>query len=193
MSVAYGIEIQPHKDPYVTLAEDGVEPLLVALVPGAFLVDAFPFLKHIPSWFPGAGFKKKARLWKELALKMVNEPFSAAKKMINTGEYIPSFVSLSLDRIHNSDDSDLVHQEKERVIREAAGSMYLAGADTTVAALCSFIFAMALSPEVQQKGQEELDRVLPPGRLPTFDDENSLPYVTAIVWEALRWQNVTPL
>uniref|UniRef100_A0A0W0F4A8 Cytochrome P450 n=1 Tax=Moniliophthora roreri TaxID=221103 RepID=A0A0W0F4A8_MONRR len=192
MSVAYGIEIQPHKDPYVTLAEDSVEPLLFALVPGTFLVDSFPFLKHVPSWFPGAGFKRKARVWKEQASKMVNEPFLAAKKMIDTGKFMPSFISLSLDRIHDSDDSARL-EEKEKVIREAAGSMYLAGSDTTVAALCSFIYAMTLSPEIQRKAQEELDSVIPPGRLPAFDDEKSLPYVTAIVWEALRWQNVTPL
>ncbi|KAK7047634.1 hypothetical protein VNI00_006402 [Paramarasmius palmivorus] len=190
MSTAYGINTQPHDDPYVTLAEEAITPLLHALVPGSFLVDAMPSLKHVPSWMPGAGFKRKARVSKELALRMVNEPFLAGKKKMDSGEFIPSFISTSLQKIHDDDDS--VRQEKERIIREAAGSMYLAGADTTVAAICSFLYAMAISPEAQRKAQQEIDRVVQ-GRLPTFDDENSLPYITAVVWESLRFQNVTPL
>ena len=41
--------------------------------------------------------------------------------------------------------------------------------------------------------QEELDRVLPPGQLPDFTYESSLPYITAIVKEVLRWHPVTPV
>jgi len=46
--------------------------------------------------------------------------------------------------------------------------------------------------EVQQKAQEELDRVLQ-GRLPQLSDEADLPFTTAVVKEILRWQPVTPL
>lgn len=50
---------------------------------------------------------------------------------------------------------------------------------------------MVQFPEVQTKAQEELDRVCA-GRLPTFEDVNALPYVEAIVREALRWNPVFP-
>jgi cytochrome P450 len=40
-------------------------------------------------------------------------------------------------------------------------------------------------PEVQKKAQEELDRVLG-GRLPEFQDESNLPYVSALAKETLR-------
>lgn len=39
---------------------------------------------------------------------------------------------------------------------------------------------MAMFPEVQKKAQEELDRVIGPGRLPDYGDINSLPYVRVI-------------
>ena len=42
-------------------------------------------------------------------------------------------------------------------------------------------------PEVQTKAQEQIDRVIGSGRLPTFDDRASLPYIDCIVWECLRW------
>ena len=82
MSIAYGLEIQPDDDPYVKTAEQGVRPLMAAAIPGAFLVDAFPFLKQVPKWFPGAGFQKKAKAWKKLARIMIEVPFAVAKKNI---------------------------------------------------------------------------------------------------------------
>ena len=82
MSIAYGLEVQPDDDPYIKTAEQGVRPLVVAAVPGAFLVDVLPFLKHVPEWFPGAGFQKKAKAWKKLAHTMIEVPFAAAKKNI---------------------------------------------------------------------------------------------------------------
>ena len=46
-------------------------------------------------------------------------------------------------------------------------------------------------PEFQTKAQAEIDRVLQ-GALPAFGDEESLPYVTAILLEVFRWKPVTP-
>lgn len=50
---------------------------------------------------------------------------------------------------------------------------------------------MILFPEVQTKAQAEIDAVCK-GHLPTFDDFDGLPYVHAIVNEALRWNPVVP-
>ena len=52
---------------------------------------------------------------------------------------------------------------------------------------------MLLYPDVQKCAQEELDAVVGPNRLPQFTDRASLPYVNAVVKEALRWHNVAPL
>ena len=59
---------------------------------------------------------------------------------------------------------------------------------------------MTLNPEVQARAQAEIDAHLASeggeggiSRLPTWDDEDSLPYVAALVKEVLRWQQVTPL
>ncbi len=57
----------------------------------------------------------------------------------------------------------------------------------------SAFFALSLYPEVQRKAQAELDRVVGRGRLPDFDDLESLVYINAIVKEAMRWHTVTPL
>jgi cytochrome P450 len=52
--------------------------------------------------------------------------------------------------------------------------------------------AMCLFPKVQKKAQAQLDSILK-GRLPEFDDRPSLPYISAIVKETMRWQLVLPL
>ena len=82
MSVAYGIEIQQENDPYIQLAEDANHGVIVAAIPGRFLVDSIPVLKHVPAWFPGASFKQKAREWYKLTRMMVEVPYADAKKRL---------------------------------------------------------------------------------------------------------------
>ena len=52
---------------------------------------------------------------------------------------------------------------------------------------------MVLYPEVQKRAQEELDSVLGHGHLPQFGDEDSLPYLKAVLHEVVRWNPPTPL
>lgn len=89
MSVAYGIQTKEGDDPYIKTAEIGVHALAAAAIPGTFLVDTVPFLKHVPAWMPGAGFQVKAREWKRLARNMIELPFNAFKK--NVVRKLPGF------------------------------------------------------------------------------------------------------
>ncbi|KAM4054541.1 cytochrome p450 [Hirsutella rhossiliensis] len=43
-----------------------------------------------------------------------------------------------------------------------------------------------------RRAQEELDKVIGTGRLPTFDDLPSLTYVRAFIEEVLRWRSLAP-
>lgn len=56
-----------------------------------------------------------------------------------------------------------------------------------------FVLAITLNPEVQRKAQAEIDSVIGSDRLPNMSDQDSLPYVNAIIQEVFRWQPVTPL
>lgn len=51
---------------------------------------------------------------------------------------------------------------------------------------------MALNPEIQRCAQEEIDRVVGTHRLPDFSDREHLPYITAVMKEALRWHPPAP-
>ena len=52
---------------------------------------------------------------------------------------------------------------------------------------------MGLYPDVQKKARAEIDAVVGSDRLPTYEDQQSLPYIDAIVKEVLRWRPGIPL
>ena len=56
----------------------------------------------------------------------------------------------------------------------------------TVAVVLTFLLAMVLHPEVFQKAQEEVDRVIKQDRLPNLDDRDSLPYLDCALKESYR-------
>lgn len=59
--------------------------------------------------------------------------------------------------------------------------------------MSAFVLAILQHPEIQTKAQRQLDEVLGHGELPSFQDVQSLPYITALVKEVLRHNPVTPL
>ena len=92
----YGIRIRPKDDPYIQVAQKALEGISAAGSPGTFLVDTIPMcesltiiffymiygrpVKYVPEWMPGAGFKKKARLWRKPTVEMSVTPLMAVKK-----------------------------------------------------------------------------------------------------------------
>ena len=75
MKIEYGIAVQESDDPYISIAEEALNGVAQAGIPGAFWVDLFPILKYVPSWFPGAGFQKKAARWRKAINTMADKPF----------------------------------------------------------------------------------------------------------------------
>ncbi|KAJ3555210.1 hypothetical protein NP233_g12259 [Leucocoprinus birnbaumii] len=188
ISLAYGIPTKPENDPFIHLAEESMLASANAAIPGKFLVDVFSFLKYVPEWVPGAGFQRQAKEWKELWRRFKNTMFDTAEENIARGNAQHSFVSSCLEAVNEKADL-----EKQKVIiKETAITFLAAGADTVGATIVVFILAMVLNPDVQAKAQAELDRVLENGRLPEFSDQDSLPYLTALMKEVVRWQPANP-
>ncbi|KAF8513886.1 cytochrome P450 [Gautieria morchelliformis] len=196
MEVIYGIKVLPIGDPYIRIAEQAMEAVSELLNPGSFLVDTLPIcthseLKYVPEWMPGAGFKTKARVWRQVVTQALVVPFNACKKALREGKAIPSFTASLLEGIADLPEADVPQQED--AIQSTGAAAYLAGADTTTVALSWFILAMILYPDVQRKAQRELDEVVGADRLPTFEDRDSLLYMNAICKEIQRWRPVAPL
>ena len=86
IALAYGIDVKSENDPNIHYAEEAVKGLAGAANFSAFLVNSIPVLKYVPSWFPGAGWKKKAEVWSDWTVKMREIPFQQS---------LEQFVSLS--------------------------------------------------------------------------------------------------
>ncbi|GAW07580.1 cytochrome p450 [Lentinula edodes] len=160
------------------------------MTPTSTLLNSIPALKYIPEWFPGAGFKRKAREWARYSTIMRELPYAAAKKQILQGTARPSFTSYSLEKLAEGEE-DVAEQEQR--VQSTAATMYTGATDSTVSVLSTFILAMLANPEALKRAQEEIDSVVQSGEFPRFSDQERLPYVTAIVKETMRWKNVTPL
>lgn len=79
MRISYGIELQEPNDKYFQMVERVTMVGEEIMVPGRFLVEAMPWLRYLPVWFPGAGFKRYAAGANREILDTVNELFRTAK------------------------------------------------------------------------------------------------------------------
>ncbi|THH00014.1 hypothetical protein EW026_g2458 [Hermanssonia centrifuga] len=127
MRIAYGINVESKDDPYIVTAEHAVGSITATTNAGSYLVDTLPFLKHIPEWFPGATFKREAKIWRKSVMKMLYRPFDVVKKRMAS-----TLATLFPDGL-GKDGKDPSYMEG--VIRGALGSMYTGSGARTQAIL----------------------------------------------------------
>ncbi|KAF9261945.1 cytochrome P450 [Marasmius fiardii PR-910] len=193
LEVVYGYHIQDNNDSFVKVADTALVGMRETGIPGTFLVDYIPMLKHLPAWFPGPTFKSKAEAWARDTDRLRDNPWTILKQSMVDGTAVPSFSTRHLEKIGTSLSTSGNDSGMEEVIKNAAGVAFAGGADTTVSAILSFILAMTLNPQLQVRAQKELDEVVGSSRLPDFSDRDNLPYINAIYAETLRWNPVLPL
>jgi cytochrome P450 len=192
MAVSFGYEVLTDRenDRFVQLPEFVGSRGAELVLPGYTLVNVFPFLTHIPSWFPGASIQKVAVQIGEAMTEHKNGPFEYVKYKMATGASEDCILARILESRVRSDGSP---SDEDEVLKDAMATIYIAGVDTVWSVLTTFVLAMALHPLVQKKALEEIDTVVGFDRLPRFDDRGSLPYIEALYREVLRWRPVTPI
>ncbi|KAK2596620.1 hypothetical protein QQS21_006296 [Conoideocrella luteorostrata] len=181
---------QTAPDPLVELLHSVDGSFEASMIPLAWMVDILPLLRYLPEGFPFCDFQRTARLARHQLEKATEEPYLFVKQQMSRGNYNPSFVSRNIENVTQRGDLDA---EDEHDIKWSAFGMCQAGTDTVLSALRSFIIAMIMFPDVQRKAQDEIARVVGPGRLPTFEDRDDLPYMQALVKEVHRWGPVVPM
>lgn len=65
---------------YVTAAQRAIEGFSKGLIPGAYWVEYFPILRYIPSWVPGANFKKLAEEYVPHVMAATFKPYNEVKE-----------------------------------------------------------------------------------------------------------------
>ncbi|KAI0693296.1 cytochrome P450 [Cerioporus squamosus] len=210
VKVVYGLDIAKKNDPYIAMMEQVLEGG-EAFIPGRYFVEFLPILRHIPAWVPGAGFQKDFAFWRHAAQWVRNTMAEKAREGMADGTTSQSVVA---QLVANTDaEGSLSSSEDFEIAKNVALTSYegkvildllrrntdislqycgTGGADTTYSTLQVFFLAMAIYPDVQKKAQAELDAIVGPNRLPGHSDRPSLPYISAIVKETLRWGTVLP-
>lgn len=150
--------------------------------PGAYLVDVFPWMLHIPNFLAPWKRDLTDRRVKDEAFFV--DLVDRARKDMAAGKQTKSFARTWLESKEKWGLSD-------REVAWMLGSVFDASATSTSSAVMSFVLAMVRNPAWFAKLQEEVDRVVGPDRLPTMDDIPNLPLVRACVKETLRFYPVT--
>ncbi|EJD42957.1 putative CyP450 monooxygenase [Auricularia subglabra TFB-10046 SS5] len=187
MKLTYDIEVEGGENPWVALADLAVEVLSESVIFGNYMVDWLPILRHIPAWFPGAGFKILGQESREVSRRVRLGPLDWVMQQISQGKNGSSIAEMLIrDGLEGRPVPD-------DLTADATAIIYMGGTDTTVSVITAFFLCMVLHPEAQQFAQDEIDRVLGHGSLPELADREALPYVTAVLLEVIRLYPVLPL
>ncbi|KAM6489945.1 Cytochrome P450 [Amanita muscaria] len=190
MAMTFAYDVIPGKtNSFVELSQTAGKTLAKLALPGYTMINVVPVLRHIPPWFPFASTQKIAADLKKTAKVYWSEPFDYVRKSMAAGTSNECLVTNVLQRYGKNDGS----LDDEETVKEAIGTIYLAGVETLECAQKIFILAMALNTQVQKKAQEELDHFVGNDRFPTFEDRPSMPYIEAVYREVLRWRPVFPV
>ncbi|KAI0360720.1 cytochrome P450 [Trametes cingulata] len=185
LSIIYGYRVATDDDPHLKRAAETLDLLsnhIASAGAGLWLVDIFPPLRYLPSWFPGAGFKRQAADWKARIEECADAPYQRVKEEMERGTATPCYCTMLLGTAADAKD--------ELDIKWTASTMYIG---QTLTALCQFILAMIQYPSVMRRAQDEIDVLTGGKRLPTHEDRQLLPYVGALMKECLRWAAPVPL
>lgn len=82
MRVSYGQEDAEYNKKLVDLAGSLARDLMEYTTPGRLLVGAFHSLRFVPSWFPGAGWKRALEAMAATNIKLTTMPFNDTKDRI---------------------------------------------------------------------------------------------------------------
>ncbi|KAH7093668.1 putative O-methylsterigmatocystin oxidoreductase [Paraphoma chrysanthemicola] len=151
--------------------------------PNGYLADLLPPLSRLPTalqwWRPSANrkYERQRNIWMKY--------WNTLTSQMAAGDAPECFVKQFAEGDYKKQDIS------EAQAAFVAGTMIEAGSETTSSALNSAIKYLAKFPEAQMKAHEELSRVVGNGRVPTFDDEDALPFIRATVKEVLRIRPVT--
>ena len=71
--------------------------------------------------------------------------------------------------------------------------LFVAGSETTATAIRWAIVYILNFPEIKERLQSDIDKVVLTGSLPSLKDKCKLPYIEAFILETLRFANIVPL
>lgn len=153
------------------------------------IVDVMPWLQYFPNPIKTVfdNFKDLNREFYNFVLNKVVEH----RKTIQSStirDMTDAFI-LALD---NKESSTGTPPDKDYV-SPALGDIFGASQDTLSTALHWILLLLVRYPDIQQRLQDEVDKVVNRSRLPTIEDQPQLPYIMAFIYEVMRYTSFVPI
>uniref|UniRef100_A0A914W9B2 Cytochrome P450 n=1 Tax=Plectus sambesii TaxID=2011161 RepID=A0A914W9B2_9BILA len=159
--------------------------------PSILLLESYPWLRHFEPPLP-IGFKRLNEV-NDAIFKFILEEIEKHKKTLNEDEPPRDYTDAYLIEMRKRQKEGEGEMFTEWQMAVAIGDLWTAGFATTVATLRFAIIYLLNNPLVQQKLQEEMDRVIGNENELTMDDQKRLPYLCATIQEVLRAGNIVPI
>ncbi|XP_051803638.1 cytochrome P450 2J2-like [Acanthochromis polyacanthus] len=148
------------------------------------LYNSFPVLmRHLPG-----PHQTGRQAWRKVQ-DFVREQINEHKQTWDLSEQ-RDFIDCYLKEIHMG-RVDNTFDEENLIV--CVMDLFLAGTETTSTTLRWAFLYMAKYPEIQEKVQAEIDRVIGQSRQPSMEDRANLPYTDAVIHEIQRMGNIVPL
>ncbi|KAM4574935.1 cytochrome P450 2J6-like [Fundulus diaphanus] len=152
----------------------------------AQLYNSFSLLMRL---LPGPHQTVK-RIWSDVK-DFIREELDQHKKNWDPSER-RDYIDCYLQEIQTNKEQDGNTFDEENLIM-CVLDLFVAGSETTSTTLRWAFLYMAKYPEIQEKVQAEIDRVIGQSRQPCMEDRANLPYTDAVIHEILRMGNIVPL
>nr|XP_044990107.1 cytochrome P450 2B1-like [Jaculus jaculus] len=101
-------------------------------------------------------------------------------------DFIDCFL-LRMDKERLAPGTEFTHKNLVHTV------LFFAGTKTSSTTLCYALLLFLKHPEVLEKVQAEIDRVIGRHRLSSLDDRARMPYADAVIYEVQRFSDLTPI
>nr|XP_033772187.1 cytochrome P450 2J2 isoform X2 [Geotrypetes seraphini] len=185
-SITFGDRFEYHDSRFQELIRLFDESLRLQLSPSSQFFNAFP---NIMRFLPGS-HKKVFSNWKKVKC-FVRQELERHREDWNPSEPRDFIDAYLTEMQKTADDADSSFNEDN--LLQSTLDLFVAGTETTSTTLRWALLHMAMKPEVQEKIQAEIDRVVGLSRQPVMEDRPKMPYTNAVIHEIQRISNIIPL
>ncbi|XP_016375479.1 sterol 26-hydroxylase, mitochondrial-like [Sinocyclocheilus rhinocerous] len=120
----------------------------------------------------------------KFARKMIDMKMEAIQKRVDANQEVAGeYLTYLLSNVKMS----------SKDVYGSISELLLAGVDTTSNTMLWALYLLSRDPEAQEALYQDVTRVLKGDRIPTAQEVNSMPYLKAVIKEALRMYPVVPM
>ncbi|CAE6429628.1 hypothetical protein ACGC1H_000900 [Rhizoctonia solani] len=181
----YGVRCEAYEDPAVRGIEEIMLRVCELLMPGSKPpVEDFPWLRFLPDfisdWKPRS--RRLGKLMDKLYGDLADIAWARGTNGLNTN-------TLSY-KLRSSETASGLSRHFQAYI---AGLVLEGGSDIVAGAILTCILALIYDTSAQDRARQEIDALYDEDTLPSWADEQSMPYVRAVIKEVLRWRPPLPI